>query len=481
MIRRGRTEEWLREPIESFSAWARFHGVRFNAVKVGPLPGYEHRGSTVIADRELAGGREQPLMTVPKELILSKQNIELVAKSDQHLREILFALGDFGRTTRGAILTFLLLQASICCPDIKDVGIHSPLTDYIKYLPDELLPTFWTEEEHELLEGTTLRSAVRAKMNSLLREFETFRTSTENINWCAKYWWDEEDGLLAFDDWLRVDAMYRSRALEFPGVGDAMVPCIDMANHASGDATAALYETDDHGNAILLLRDSKNIESGGEVTITYGDDKGACENIFSYGFLEDSVTSAKVIFLNLDIPDDDPLRPAKIYVCNTAPGFRITEKGDGVEWESDFIWLVVVNEEDGIDFKVKQTVDGGREIQTFWKESELNDTFRLRNLLEQDPLWEVYQLRAVVLLHNRIEAQIETLQTVGNPARDGTIRESPWHLAARLRTLELDMLQRTEATLNAQRSSLLDSEPVRRYLGLVEHDDEGEQEEVDFS
>lgn len=67
---------------------------------------------------------------------------------------------------------------------------------------------------------------------------------------------------------MRADAMYRSRALEFPGVGDAMVPCIDMANHASGDATAALYETDEDGNAILLLRDGKVINNGGEISIT---------------------------------------------------------------------------------------------------------------------------------------------------------------------------------------------------------------------
>ncbi|KAJ4351299.1 uncharacterized protein N0V89_006638 [Didymosphaeria variabile] len=346
MIRRGRTEGWLREPIEGLPTWANFHGVKFNGIKVGPLPGFEERGSTVIASRVLVGEEEEPLMTIPKELILSKQNIELMAKSDQHLRELLQALDDFGRTTRGAVLTFLLMQATICCPDVKDIGVHTPLTEYIKYLPDELLPTFWSEEEHELLGGTTLRSAVRAKMNSLLREFETFRIATESISWCAKHWWDEEVGLLTFDDWLRVDAMYRSRALEFPGVGDAMVPCIDMANHASGDATAALYETDDDGNAILILRHGKDIPKGGEITITYGDDKGACENIFSYGFLEDSMTSAKIMFLNLDIPDDDPLRPAKIYVCNTAPGFRLVDQKDRIEWESDFVWLVVVNEED---------------------------------------------------------------------------------------------------------------------------------------
>jgi hypothetical protein len=73
---------------------------------------------------------------------------------------------------------------------------------------------------------------------------------------------------ITFDDWMQVDAIYRSRALEFPGVGDAMVPCVDMANHASGDATAALYETDEDGNGLLLLREGKSIQKGGEITIT---------------------------------------------------------------------------------------------------------------------------------------------------------------------------------------------------------------------
>ena len=73
---------------------------------------------------------------------------------------------------------------------------------------------------------------------------------------------------ITFDDWMHVDAMYRSRALEFPGVGDAMVPCIDMANHASGDATVALYEIDNDGNGLLLLRDGKEIQRGEEITIT---------------------------------------------------------------------------------------------------------------------------------------------------------------------------------------------------------------------
>ena len=99
------------------------------------------------------------------------------------------------------------MQATIACPDFKGIGVTNPLTEYIKFLPDELLPTFWSEQERDLLAGTTLRPAVRAKLSSLLREFEEVRTATEGIGWCAEYWWDEEQGLLTLEDWMRVDAI----------------------------------------------------------------------------------------------------------------------------------------------------------------------------------------------------------------------------------------------------------------------------------
>jgi hypothetical protein len=50
-----------------------------------------------MAARELQGGSVEPLLVVPKDLIVSRANIELVARSDRHLREVLEAVGDFGR------------------------------------------------------------------------------------------------------------------------------------------------------------------------------------------------------------------------------------------------------------------------------------------------------------------------------------------------------------------------------------------------
>lgn len=156
------------------------------------------------------------------------------------------------------------------------------------------------------------------------------------------------------------------------------------------------------------------------------------------------------MFLDVEIPDDDPLRPAKMFVSTAAPGFRLFDKAGGVDWESDFIWLVIVNEEDGLDFRVRQTIDGKREIQSLWRDNELDDTSKLREYLREDPMWDVYQLRATVLLHSRVDAQINILKEFGDPGIDASVREGPWRLAERLRALELQMLERATETFESQ-------------------------------
>lgn len=344
------------------------------------------------------------------------------------------------------------MQNFIACPSTTGKrGVTSPFTEYIKFLPLELLPTFWTEAERELLTGTTLYSAVNAKLKSLYREFENLRSATSKISWCAESWWDEIDGLISFDDWLQVDAMYRSRALEFPGIGDCMAPCIDMANHSSGDATMAIYEVDNDGNALLLLREGKDVRINDEITITYGDNKGACEMLFSYGFIEDEMESAKELFLHLPLPEDDPLARAKAAVADTAPGFKVFEHGQVIDWEGDYVWLLCVNEEDGLEFKVQRTIDGDREIKAFWKEEVLSEVKAFKSLLQADPMWEVFHLRAVSLLQDRVASQLQALygsedEVNATPHGEGTsIRDRPWHLSQRLRTLEAGLLEKAYA------------------------------------
>ena len=223
-----------------------------------------------------------------------------------------------------------------------------------------------------------------------------------------------------------------------------MVPCIDMANHASGDNTSALYETDNDGNAILVLRKGTKLAPNDEVTITYGDEKGACEMLFSYGFIEQTVTSARELFLDLTIPDDDPLKLAKEAVAHSAPGFRLFIHDDSTDWESSFVWLLCVNEEDGLDFKVLQNNDGERELQASWKDEEITDMSNLFTRLKLEPLWDIFELRAIATLQSRVEQQIIRLESskesVDELTTIGEIEHDICENAMQLRDLEEKLL-----------------------------------------
>lgn len=359
---------------------------------------------------------------------------------------------------------------------VERLGASNPFNQYVKFLPCSFsLPTFWNAAERELIAGTSLEPALHAKLKSLGREFATLREVTATVGWCQDHWWsaDAAQGL-SFDDWRLVDAMYRSRALDLPGTGHAMVPCIDMANHASGDGTSALYDTDSNGNATLVLREGKYIGPGEEATITYGDEKGACEMLFSYGFIEDTMETAGELFLDLDIPDDDPLKPAKKAVSNSAPGFRLFSQGaSSTNWEGPFVWLLCVNEEDGLNFQLSQTIDGERELKVFWDDFEISDVSTLRKLLEAHPLWDIFRLRMVTVLQGRVATQLFSLES--SKARLGDIeRSSHEHVdakvsryALRLRFLEEKLLLGAYKDFDHQVCILTSSAAIARIDSIM--------------
>lgn len=354
---------------------------------------------------------------------------------------------------------------------------------YIKFLPLEPLPTFWSDEELLLADGTSLKPATEAKVNSLRREYEQLQQATRVVPWCQQLWWDDVEGLLDLDDWKQVDAMYRSRALEFPGIGDCMAPYIDFANHASGPATVASYHADDEGNGLLLLHQNESLSAGKEVTITYGDEKGACEMVFSYGFLENSMTDALTLFLDISIPDDDPLKRAKQAFATCAPGVRLATKEGKTSWESEYLWLLVINEEDGLEFSVVETTSGERELRVKWLGEEIQDSSQIEARLQSHPWWLVFQLRAVAVLESRVEQQLETMSTAERHhdtilLQNQDIGTSAKELTARLHSLEKKLLQSYVEQLYEEKIKLASSNIVRDYLQLQQEDDEIQE---DFS
>lgn len=413
-------------------------------------------------------------------------------------------------------MVFLLYQLTLASPQHEMGGIggvQNSHTDYGKFLPKDIpLPTFYSDEERGMLVGTSLDEALVQKTRGLEREFETLRESTRPLRWCRKAWWgieddwsegDEEDmdsAALRLADWKLVDALYRSRALELPQEkGIVMVPVIDMANHAPDAQYNARFETDADGNVMLVVRDGESIQSGQEINIMYGCG-GACEMIFSYGFLDEAASSAREMFLSLSIPSDDPLRFAKIRFSDTAPGVRLYVDQTGeIRWDSDLVWWACVNEEDGLDFEILQSNDGQKELQAVWKghEFEAND---LKRLLLEDELRDIFALRSLVLVQQRVEQQGEQIsdsEVAFAVAKHATgVRERTWELIQRLRKLELELLTAayknlesqvrlgvgptawTDSVANvAQKAGLLDTQSVRKYLGSDDGPVSGEEKE----
>jgi hypothetical protein len=363
------------------------------------------------------------------------------------------------QTPRTAVLLFLVYQMTVNSPDRQThpLGFNNPFADYVKMLPHEIpLPTFYTAEERELLVGTSLSAALQQKITSLEHEFEILKTSTTDIAWCRKLWWDDSSGVLSLDDWLLADAMYRSRALDLPrAAGTGMVPVVDMANHASHEHYNARFEVDGTPpeRVLLVARDSKTIHPGDEITIMYGCG-GACEMIFSYGFLDRDATSAREMFLELAMPADDPLRIAKIRYAQEAPGVRIfVDDSNQVRWESTFVWWACTNQEDGLDFRVERTVDGDMDLKAVWKGEEL-DAGDLHSVLMRDPLRDVFTLRAVVLIQDTIEQQGMQLAAseddFNSVLPSDQVRISVYQTIGKLRKLEMDLLTRAYDKLETE-------------------------------
>ncbi|ETI20539.1 hypothetical protein G647_08576 [Cladophialophora carrionii CBS 160.54] len=462
-------------PLENLRTWAHFNDVRLFEASIEPrIVGEDgnEKGGGLQADAEHGPGK--PFVAVPLDLVLSKERVEQCAKADQHLKGLIEAAPSLFKTPRTAVLLFLVYQMTINCPDCQGhgLGVSNPFADYVKMLPhDILLPTFYTSEERDLLSGTSLSDALEQKLISLEREFDSLKAFTAEIPWCQKIWWDDRTGCLSVEDWKLADAMYRSRALELPrGAGLGMVPVVDMANHAADERYNARFEVDEETQSVLLVaRDNRTVKRGDEITIMYGCG-GACEMIFSYGFLEEHASSAREMFLGLSIPTDDPLRVAKIRFAQEAPGVRIyVDDSDQVHWESTFVWWACVNQEDGLDFRVERTLDGNMELQALWKDEELNAA-ALQSTLENDRLRDVFVLRAVVMIQERVEQQGTKLATsegdFQNTLVGNQVRVPVYQTIGRLRTLEIELLARAYEMLDTEKANLLESSVVRTYLGI---------------
>ena len=95
---------------ELIPAWARSNGIVLNGIQLQSIADDDSRkGTGVVAKREGLQDADEPsvLMVIPQGLVLSLHLVESYARSDRHLREVLHAVGNFGRV---CIMTYGTIQ-----------------------------------------------------------------------------------------------------------------------------------------------------------------------------------------------------------------------------------------------------------------------------------------------------------------------------------------------------------------------------------
>jgi hypothetical protein len=315
------------------------------------------------------------------------------------------------------------------------------------------VPTLWTEDERFLLQGTSLEAAVNAKISALDAEFGLIVEKSSDIAcWNDLLW---QHGSVSFTDWIRLDALYRSRCLELPRSGESMVPCIDMINHSA--APSAYYDENLKDEVVLLPRPGVNLSKDDEVTISYGDSKSAAEMLFSYGFI-DPESKADSLVLPLTPFPDDPLAKAKLVAFGQGPKIHVARDGDGaIRWGSDFAYLMCVNEEDGLEFRILQDRDGGQQLRVFWQEEDVTDrTSGFEELIRTHPFSAVFRLRVVTVVQETLQTQLERLRSSTPPDTPSSLqREDCFKMALLLRQIETNILEDAIKTLEEEVSTVL--------------------------
>lgn len=111
MIRRGKAYGWLHLPSSALESWSIMNNVQFDGVAVETILGAEAKGLALVSKSETLDP-ERPLITIPRDLVLSREAVQLHAKADLHLREVLEAVPDLSLV--GSFLVERVLQLFIC-------------------------------------------------------------------------------------------------------------------------------------------------------------------------------------------------------------------------------------------------------------------------------------------------------------------------------------------------------------------------------
>lgn len=92
MIRLARSKALLTSSPQTFDKWCQLNDVSFHKIEIGAIPG---KGTGLVASEQIENSDDgaECLLTVPSDLILSRERVIEHAKVDKDLRDVLEACG----------------------------------------------------------------------------------------------------------------------------------------------------------------------------------------------------------------------------------------------------------------------------------------------------------------------------------------------------------------------------------------------------
>jgi hypothetical protein len=134
---------------------------------------------------------------------------------------------------------------------------------------------------------------------------------------------------------------------------------------------------------------------------------------------------------------------------------QISEVEGEIKWESPCLYLICLNEEDGLEFRMLQQNDGSRsDLKMFWLECDVTDeSTGFETLISLHELKDIFRLRVLALLHDRIRQQLERLYDSHDIVSSitGNSPSSGHHgVAMQLRSVEKSILEAAFASVDKQ-------------------------------
>lgn len=302
--------------LDALANWAEEQGITINDCKIRT----DSNGAGIFATRDLVAG--DTIVTVPYHKVLSRDTVVEYAQTHEFLRNLLLrdAAGApiseaelTGISDKDVLTRFFISE--ILTNRRGDNNNNNNWDSWVESLPalrEMNLPIAWDRQYIEDLVGTSIYDATLSKVNFLKFRYKRFFESAEVRDLIKEYVMSgpapklhtESDIELAFKDWVLIESWISSRSLEVfyrdqRELCLGLVPVVDMANHDSVNSNAK-YELDFDGKVVSLVA-TDTIAAGTEVLIDYGQDKGAGEFVFSYGFIPATFNDAVVA--NFIIPD----------------------------------------------------------------------------------------------------------------------------------------------------------------------------------